>query len=277
MLTISTIISTSGAIILPEFNTFAVKFGEFGIRWYAVAYLVGLLAGWYLLRREADDKQSPMRHETVDILINYVLFGIIIGGRLGYILFYNSAYYLAHPLAMLRIWEGGMAFHGALLGVAIAVLIMSKRHHVPFFVLTDRIALVVPIGLFFGRLSNFINGELYGRVTALPWAMVFPNSDGQPRHPSQLYEAGLEGLLLGVIMLMLWRRGWLQQHSRITGVLLAGYGVARGMIEFVREPDAQIGLLLDSVSMGQLLSVPMIIFGVYLIMRKPPLPIRPLA
>ena len=170
-----------------------------------------------------------------------------------------------------------MAFHGALIGIAIAVLIMEKRHNVPFFVLTDRIALVVPIGLFFGRLSNFINGELYGRFTALPWAMVFPNSDGQPRHPSQLYEAGLEGLLLGIIMLVLWRRGWLQQHGRITGVLLAGYGVARGMIEFVREPDAQIGLLLDTVSMGQLLSLPMIIFGVYLIMRKPALPSHPLA
>ena len=272
-----TIISTSSAIILPEFNTFAVQFGGFGIRWYAVAYLVGLLAGWYLLRREADHKQSPLHPQTVDILINYVLFGVIIGGRLGYILFYNSAYYLAHPLAMLRLWEGGMAFHGALLGVAIAVLIMAKRHRVPFFVLTDRIALVVPIGLFFGRLSNFINGELYGRVTALPWAMVFPISDGQPRHPSQLYEAGLEGLLLGVIMLILWRRGWLQQHGRITGVLLAGYGVARSMIEFVREPDAQLGLLLDIVSMGQLLSVPMIIFGVYLIRRKPALLSRPLA
>ena len=167
-----------------------------------------------------------------------------------------------------------MAFHGALLGIAIAVLIMAKRHHVPFL-LTDRIALVVPIGLFFGRLSNFINGELYGRVTAVPWAMVFPNSDGQPRHPSQLYEAGLEGLLLGIIMLMLWCCGWLQQHGRMTGVLLAGYGLARSMIEFVREPDAQIGLLLDSVSMGQLLSVPMIILGAYLIMRGPVSPGRP--
>jgi len=275
MFTISTIIGTSGAIILPEFNRFAVQFGGFGIRWYAIAYLVGLLAGWYLLRREASHIGSPLRLETVDILLNYVLFGIIVGGRLGYILFYNSAYYLAHPLAMLRIWEGGMAFHGALLGIAIAVLIMAKRHHVPFFLLTDRIALVVPIGLFFGRLSNFINGELYGRVTDVPWAMVFPNSDGQPRHPSQLYEAGLEGLLLGVIMLMLWGRGWLHQHGRVTGVLLAGYGVARSMIEFVREPDAQIGLLLDSVSMGQLLSVPMIIFGAYLIMRRPASPGRP--
>ena len=277
MLTFSAIISTSGAIILPEFNKFVFQFGGFGIRWYAIAYLVGLLAGWYLLRREASQVGSPLRLETIDNLLNYVLFGVIVGGRLGYILFYNSAYYLAHPLAMLRIWEGGMAFHGALLGVAIAILIMAKRNHLPFFLLTDRIALVVPIGLFFGRLSNFINGELYGRATTLPWAMVFPNSDGQPRHPSQLYEAGLEGLLLGMIMLILWRRGWLQQHGRVTGMLLAGYGVARSMIEFVREPDAQIGLLLDSVSMGQLLSVPMIIIGVYLIVRKPALPSRPLA
>ena len=275
MLTISTIISTGGAIILPEFNRFAVQFGGVGIRWYAIAYLVGLLAGWYLLRREASHIGSALRPETVDILLNYVLFGIIVGGRLGYILFYNSAYYVAHPLAVFRIWEGGMAFHGALLGVAIAVLIMAKRHDVPFFLLTDRIALVVPIGLFFGRLSNLINGELYGRVTALPWAMVFPNSDGQPRHPSQLYEASLEGLLLGVIMLMIWRRGWLQQHGRVTGVLLAGYGAARSMVEFVREPDAQIGLLLDAVSMGQLLSVPMIIFGIYMIMRRPAMPDRP--
>ena len=277
MLTISTIIGTSGAIILPEFNTFAVQFGGFGVRWYAIAYLAGLLAGWYLLRREASYIGSPLGSETVDILLNYVLFGVIVGGRLGYILFYNSAYYLAHPQAILRIWEGGMAFHGALLGVAIAVLIMAKRHRVPFFVLTDRIALVVPIGLFFGRLSNFINGELYGRVTTLPWAMVFPNSDGQPRHPSQLYEAGLEGLLLGIIMFMLWRRGWLQQRGRVTGVLLAGYGLARSMIEFVREPDAQIGLVLQSASMGQVLSVPMIIFGIYLIMRRLALPGRPLA
>ena len=277
MFTISTIIGTNGAIILPEFDTFAFQFGGFGIRWYAIAYLVGFLAGWYLLRRESSHIGSPLSPETVDILLNYVLFGVIIGGRLGYILFYNSTYYLAQPLAMFRIWEGGMSFHGALLGIAIAILIMAKRQHVPFFVLTDRIALVVPIGLFFGRLSNFINGELYGRVTDLPWAMVFPNSDDQPRHPSQLYEAGLEGLLLGAIMLMLWRRGWSQQRGRVTGMLLAGYGVARSMIEFVREPDAQIGLLLDSFSMGQLLSMPMIIFGVYLIARRPALSGRPRA
>ena len=264
-----TIIGTNNAIILPEFNKFAVQFGAFGIRWYALAYLVGLLGGWLLLRREAKDLQSPLTIETVDALLNYVLFGIIIGGRLGYIIFYNSSYYLAHPSAILRIWEGGMAFHGALFGIAIALLIMARRHQLRFFSLADRVCLVVPIGLFFGRLSNFINGELYGRVTAAPWAMIFPNSDGQPRHPSQLYEAGLEGLLLGIIMLILWRRGWLLQDGRITGVLLAGYGLARSLIEFVREPDAQLGFILGNFSMGQILSVPMIIFGLYLIMRKP--------
>ena len=246
-----------------------MQFGAFGIRWYALAYLVGLLGGWLLLRREAKDPQSPLTIETVDTLLNYVLFGIIIGGRLGYIIFYNSAYYLAHPSAILRIWEGGMAFHGALLGIAIALLIMARRHQLRFFSLTDRVCFVVPIGLFFGRLSNFINGELYGRVTTVPWAMIFPNSDGQPRHPSQLYEAGLEGLLLGVVMLILWRRGWLRQDGRLTGVLLAGYGLARSLIEFVREPDAQLGFILGNFSMGQILSFPMIIFGLYLIMRKP--------
>ena len=264
-----TIIGTNNAIILPEFNKFAVQFGAFGIRWYALAYLVGLLGGWLLLRREAKDLQSPLTIETVDTLLNYVLFGIIIGGRLGYIIFYNSTYYLAHPAAILRIWEGGMAFHGALLGIAIALLIMARRHQLRFFSLTDRVCFVVPIGLFFGRLSNFINGELYGRVTTVPWAMIFPNSDGQPRHPSQLYEAGLEGLLLGVVMLILWRRGWLRQDGRLTGVLLAGYGLARSLIEFVREPDAQLGFILGNFSMGQILSFPMIIFGLYLIMRKP--------
>ena len=269
MFNFTTVIGTNSAIILPEFNKFAVQFGEFGIRWYALAYLVGLLGGWLLLRCEAKDPRSPLTIETVDALLNYVLFGIIIGGRLGYVIFYNSAYYLAHPAAILRVWEGGMAFHGALLGIAIAVLIMARRRQITFFSLTDRICIVVPLGLFFGRLSNFINGELYGRVTNVPWSMIFPNSDGQPRHPSQLYEAGLEGLLLGIVMLILWRRGWLLQDGRITGVFLAGYGLARSLIEFMREPDAQLGFILGNFSMGQILSVPMIVFGLYLIMRKP--------
>ena len=268
MFSFSFILGSNSAIILPEFDKFAFQYGVFGVRWYALAYLLGLIAGWLLLRREAKNPKSPMTIENVDALLNYVLLGIIVGGRLGYVVFYNSAYYLAHPAAILRIWEGGMAFHGALLGISFAILIMARRHKLPFFSITDRICMVVPIGLFFGRLSNFINGELYGRITTAPWAMVFPNSDGQPRHPSQLYEAGLEGLLLGICILILWRRGWLLQHGRLTGFLLAGYGLTRSLIEFVREPDVQIGLILHDLSMGQILSFPMIVFGLYLIMRK---------
>ncbi|MEC7210282.1 MAG: prolipoprotein diacylglyceryl transferase, partial [Pseudomonadota bacterium] len=219
----------------------------------------------------------PAGREAIDDLLMWITFGVILGGRLGYVIFYNPGYFLAHPGDILAVWQGGMAFHGGLLGVIVAIIIFARRLDIPMLSLGDMVAAAVPIGLFFGRLANFINSELWGRVTQSPWGVVFPNGGPLPRHPSQLYEAGLEGFLLGVIMLMLWRRGWLQQHGRITGVLLAGYGVARSMIEFVREPDAQIGLLLDSVSMGQLLSVPMIIFGVYLIKRKPALLSRPLA
>ena len=171
-------------------------------------------------------------------------------------------------MAIFRVWEGGMAFHGALIGIIISLLVMGKRQHISFLALTDRIALVVPIGLFFGRLSNFINGELYGRVTNVPWAMVFPNSDGHPRHPSQLYEAGFEGLLLGLLMLLLWGKGWLHYSGRLSGILLAGYGLARILIEAVRQPDQQLGLFYEIFSMGQMLSLPMVFIGFYLITRK---------
>lgn len=265
----------TGGIILPEFDPFVINFGGFGIRWYALAYIAGLLGGYWILRREAKGPAAALSPEAIDSLLNHVIIGVILGGRLGYVAFYNPVFFAANPLEILMVWQGGMSFHGGLGGVAVAMWLFARRHGVHVLAVSDRVAMVTPIGLFLGRLSNFVNAELYGRATSLPWGMVFPGSDGQPRHPSQLYEAGLEGLLLGVIMLMLWRRGWLHQHGRVTGVLLAGYGVARSMIEFVREPDAQIGLLLDSVSMGQLLSVPMIIFGAYLIMRRPASPDRP--
>ena len=271
----SNIITSNGFIILPEFNRFAIDFGGFGIRWYAIAYLVGLLAGWFLLRREAKMPESPMGNVDVDTLINYILFGIILGGRIGYVIIYNSAYYFNNPIAIFWIWEGGMAFHGALLGIAISLLIMARRHQIPYLALTDRVGLVVPIGLFFGRLSNFINGELYGRVTNVSWAMIFPYTDGEPRHPSQLYEAGLEGLMLGLIMVALFYRGWLAEYGRLTGVFLSGYGFARILVEFTREPDAQLGLFLNSFSMGQLLSFPMILLGVFLMVRKPDIKTKP--
>ena len=161
-----------------------------------------------------------------------------------------------------------MSFHGALFGVGFALFLMARRHELPFLAVTDRVAMVTPIGLFLGRLSNFINGELYGRVTNLPWAMIFPHSDGQPRHPSQLYEAGLEGFLLGLLMYLFWWRGWLGAVGRLTGVFLCAYGLARFFVEFVRQPDVHIGLFGGIFSMGQLLSLPMIIVGLYFLRQS---------
>ena len=256
------------AITLPEFNTFAIKFGSFGIRWYALAYIAGLLIGIYILRREAQLPNGTMTLEQTDRLLNYLLIGIIVGGRLGYVFFYNASFYLANPLSIIRLWEGGMSFHGALIGVGFTLALMAQRHKLPFLTVTDRVAMVTPIGLFLGRLSNFINGELYGRVTDEPWAMVFPHSDGQPRHPSQLYEAALEGLLLGVVMYILWKRGWLGNRGQLTGVFLCGYGLTRFLVEIVRQPDAQLGLFAGTFSMGQILSFPMILVGLFLLRQR---------
>ena len=256
------------AITLPEFNIFAVQFGGFGIRWYALAYLAGLLIGIYILRRESRLPGALMTPDQTERLLNYPLIGIILGGRFGYVFFYNAGFYLANPLSIFRLWEGGMSFHGALIGVGLALLWMARRHELPFLAVSDRVAMVTPIGLFLGRVSNFINGELYGRVTNVPWAMIFPQRDGQPRHPSQLYEAGLEGLLLGFLMYLFWRRGWLGALGRLTGVFLCGYGMARFFVEFARQPDAHIGLIGGVFSIGQLLSLPMIIVGLYLLRQN---------
>ncbi len=256
------------AITLPEFDIFAIQIGSFGIRWYALAYIFGLLMGIYILRRETQLPKNLMTSDQIDHLFNYLLIGIIIGGRLGYVLFYNIAFYLSNPLSILRLWEGGMSFHGALIGVGLALFAMAQRNNLSFLAISDRVAMVTPIGLFLGRLSNFINGELYGRVTDLPWAMIFPHSDGQPRHPSQLYEAGLEGGLLGLAMYIFWRKNWLDVSGRLTGVFLCGYGLTRFLVEMVRQPDAHIGLFAGGISMGQILSLPMILLGLYLLRHK---------
>lgn len=252
-------------IILPEFNPFVIQFGGFGVRWYALAYIAGLLLGYYLLRREARQAGAPMNVEQLASLLNYVLLGIILGGRLGYVFFYNPLFFINNPLEIIKIWQGGMAFHGGLLGVTLAMILFARQHAIPLLRVSDRVAMVLPIGLFLGRLSNFINGELIGRVSQVPWAMVFPNSDGAPRHPSQLYEAGVEGLCLGFAMLIAAKRGWLGVPGRITGLMLAGYGIARYLVEFVREPDAHLGLLVGGLTMGQLLCLPMIASGLYLL------------
>ena len=251
-------------IILPEFDPFVISFGGFGIRWYALAYIVGLVGGYWILRREAR-AGGPVDVPGIESLLNHVLLGVILGGRLGFVLFYQPAYYQVHPLDILKIWQGGMAFHGGLGGVILAMWWFSWRRRMSVFTISDRVALVVPIGLCLGRLSNFINAELYGRVTDLPWGMVFPHSDGLPRHPSQLYEAGLEGIILGGIMVFGYGRGWLRITGRLSAVLLIGYGSARFLVEFVREPDPQLGTLLGLVTMGQLLCLPMIACGLYIL------------
>lgn len=249
----------------PNFDPIALQLGPIAIRWYALAYIAGLLGGWQILRHLAKKTTSPISQIQLDQLLNWVLIGVILGGRAGYVLFYKPTLYLQDPLAALRIWEGGMAFHGGFLGVVIAVILFARRHHIPLWALGDHVALVAPLGLFFGRLANFINGELFGRITTHPIGMVFPAGGPQPRHPSQLYEAGLEGLILGLILWAAWLARLPEKiPGLLVGLFLAGYGIARFLAEFTREPDSHIGLYAFpglSLSHGQLLSIPMIAAG----------------
>ena len=270
------IIMTDTWFTFPLIDPVAISLGPLAIRWYALAYMAGLIGGWQILKRLARRPLSPMQPEQYDQLLNYVLFGVILGGRLGYVLFYQPAAYLANPMAIFRIWEGGMAFHGGAIGVILAVWLFAHRHKINNLALGDMVALVTPIGLFFGRIANFINGELFGRVTTHPIGMVFPNGGDAPRHPSQLYEAGLEGLLLGLILMMAWRMGVSQKRpGSLIALFLMGYGVARFIVEFFREADAHIGLYNLgglALSQGQLLSLPMIAVGAALLVLIPKRP-----
>ena len=256
----------------PQIDPVAFQIGPVVIRWYALAYMAGLLGGWQILRTLAKSAASPVTVAQIDSLLNYILFGVIIGGRVGYVIFYKPLAYLSDPLSIVKLWEGGMSFHGGFLGVIIAVILFAKWQKCPLWPLADRVALVAPIGLFFGRLANFINGELYGRISDHPFAMVFPGAGAAPRHPSQLYEAGLEGLILGLVMLIAWRAKLAERFKgSLVAIFLIGYGTARFVVEFTREPDAHIGLYdfaIIQLSHGQLLCLPMIaaglIFGLYL-------------
>lgn len=256
------------AIPFPAFDPVLVAIGPFAIRWYALAYVTGLLLGWWLLRRIVQRPGWRLTPAAIDDLLFNVTLGVLIGGRLGYVLFYQPAYYLAHPLEVFAVWQGGMAFHGGLIGVIVACLVTARQHHVSPFEVGDAAAIVGPIGLGLGRLANFVNGELYGRVSDVPWAMVFPDGGPLPRHPSQLYQATLEGLVLGAVMLWLARRPYRQDTvGRIGGAFLVGYGLVRFAVEFVREPDPQLGLLGLGLTMGQWLCLPMVAFGVFLLLR----------
>ena len=247
-----------------------MSIGPLAVRWYSLAYIAGIILGWmYISRLQRRMTHLPMRPSQLDDMIMWAVFGVILGGRLGYVLFYNPGYYLAHPMEILTVWEGGMSFHGGMLGVIIAFYLFSRRHGFPFLSVMDLVAMAAPVGLFFGRLANFINGELFGRVTDHPWGMVFPRGGPSPRHPSQLYEAVLEGAVLFILLFVVaWFRDGLDRRGLISGLFLLGYGMARFSVEFVREPDAHLGLLAIGLSMGQWLCLPMILVGLFLVVRS---------
>lgn len=267
----------------PEIIGFDIGDFHLAIRWYALAYIAGLILGWRLILREIQRADYPFRQRVspaaIDDLLTSVIVFMIIGGRLFYCLIYNPSYYLSHPLDILKVWQGGMSFHGGFIGVILAIIFTARKHQIPTLALGDLAALVAPIGLFFGRIANFINGELYGKVTDVAWAMRFPAViDGQlawtePRHPSQLYEAGLEGLLL--FFILLWfahRRHAYKRPGTLIGIFFIGYGLARSFVEFFRNPDAQFledninGFVFEiggyGLQMGQVLSLPMILIGI---------------
>ena len=250
----------------PNINPVAIDLGIIQIRWYAISYIAGILLSWVLILNIIKFKNLKVDNKVISELISNSMIGIIIGGRLGYVIFYNPDYYLNNLLEIFKLWNGGMSFHGGFIGVVIAVIYSSKISKTAILILADLIAIVAPIGIFFGRLANFINGELYGRITNHSFGMIFPNAGNSPRHPSQLYEAFFEGFLLFIIMLLFIKfTNILNKKGLITALFLSCYGSFRFMIEFFREPDANIGLLYFNFSMGQLLSLPMIIVGLYFI------------
>ena len=256
------------ALTFPAFDPIIFEIGPFAVRWYALAYIAGLFGGIWYGRWMVKHPPQLMTPSQIDDFLLWVLAGVVLGGRLGYVLFYKPGEYLANPLAIVKTWEGGMSFHGGLLGVTLAIILFARSIKVNQWYIADLVACAAPIGLGLGRLANFVNGELWGRVTNVPWAMVFPGSGPDPRHPSQLYQAALEGLVLFVLLHILWRYENIRNRPGIiTGVFWIGYGVARIFGELFREPDAFLGFLFAGATMGQLLSVPMILFGVFSIWR----------
>lgn len=258
-------------IPFPDISPIAFEIGPLVFRWYALAYLAGILGGWWyalhLVKQYGVAKGINPTKEQIDDFILWVVVGIIVGGRLGYVLFYNLPYFLQNPIDIIKIWHGGMSFHGGATGVIVAIIIFALKKQLSILRLGDIVCCVVPIGLFFGRVANFINGELYGRVTTSQWGMVFPNGGTEPRHPSQLYEAGLEGLVLFVTLLVIHQVKQLREkHGFIAGMFLMDYAVFRFLIEYVREPDEQIGQLFGLITMGQMLCIPMGLAGYALIM-----------
>ena len=248
----------------PVIDPIIFSIGPVSLRWYGTMYLIGFLAAMFMANKAADRSNGLWTREQVSDLLFYGFLGVILGGRVGYVLFYQFEYFLSDPLYLLEIWQGGMSFHGGLLGVTLAVLIFARKTNKSFLTVGDFIVPLVPIGLGMGRLGNFINAELWGRQTDVPWAMVFPTDALQvPRHPSQLYEFFLEGVVLFIILYVVTRKP--RSLGLASGTFLIGYGIFRSIVEFFREPDAHLGLYFSFISKGQILSIPMILIGLFII------------
>ncbi|HYA05882.1 MAG TPA: prolipoprotein diacylglyceryl transferase [Xanthobacteraceae bacterium] len=262
----------------PAINPVLISIGPFAVRWYALAYIVGIIAGWFYARAliaapRLWGGRAPFSALDFDDFVIWITLGIILGGRSGYVLFYDLPLFLAHPLQIFALWTGGMSFHGGVIGCAVAIVLFARRRRLSMLSLADLTSGVAPIGLFLGRIANFINGELWGRPTDVPWAMIFPNGGPIPRHPSQLYEAALEGVVLFAVLGLLMRAGALKRPGFVTGAFALGYGAARIVCEFFREPDAQLGFLWGGLTMGMLLCIPLMLAGIAVLaaamMRQP--------
>lgn len=260
----------AGAIRWSELglDPIALDLGWFQLRWYSLAYLAGIVIGWWYLLKLLAQPGAPMARRHADDMVFYATLGIILGGRLGYVLFYRPAYYLENPAEILQLWDGGMSFHGGVIGVSLGILWMARKHKLDWLRVHDYVACCIPFGLFFGRLANFVNAELWGRTTDVPWGVVFPGAGELPRHPSQLYEAALEGLVLFLVLwLLFWKTGARWKPGMLVGTFILGYGLSRFVVEFFRSPDAHLMQLAEEtgLSMGQWLTIPMIAGGLYLI------------
>ena len=252
----------------PDIDPVIISIGPISIYWYSLAYIFGILFGWYYSSKLVEKFDIGISKKNIEDFVTWAIIGIIAGGRFGYVLFYNPIKYLSQPIDILKTYEGGMSFHGAIIGLMIAIYSFTRKYKISFLSLADVIAVVAPVGLFLGRIGNFINGELYGRVSTVPWAIVFPNTDNLPRHPSQLYEAIGEGLILFFIMVFaVYKFHSIKFPGRTLGIFLVFYSVCRIFIETFRAPDFHIGFIWSSFTLGQLLSLPMFISGLYLIFR----------
>ena len=255
--------------IQPAIDPIIFSFGFIEIRWYSMAYIAAFLFGSYLIKSFNSSLKYSIDNKLIDDFFIWAIIGVIIGGRVGYVMFYQLNNFILNPLYILYIWKGGMSFHGGLIGMIISVFLFSKKNKINFFALADLISLVAPVGLFFGRIANFINTELIGRITNFPLAIIYPSIDNYPRHPSQLYEALLEGIILFSILLFVFLKDYSKEkYGNLSGLFLFFYGIFRFLIEFLREPDQQIGLIFNFLSMGQLLCIPLIFFGFIILYKK---------